>query len=256
MRAPRPAYLRRGFTRVEATVVGIVVVLLLAFVIFVKLRVDTTDKRVECAKNLRQIGQALLLYSNDNKGAFPRVRFSGQGGKDPDPKPTFGTAPMAPQPFADDGPAPNDVTAALFLLARHIELIPQRFVCPSSSNSPDNFDPQSAKRRSNFTDYRKNLSYSYNNPYPSTTAIGNGFKMNNTLSAEFAVAADKNPGAPRTNGKIHRNGQNVLFGDGHVAFETTPLCGVNKDDIYTTADGKLNASSVDANDSILLPAED
>jgi prepilin-type N-terminal cleavage/methylation domain-containing protein/prepilin-type processing-associated H-X9-DG protein len=30
-----------------------------------------------------------------------------------------------------------------------------------------------------------------------------------------------------------KDGQNVLYGDGHVSFETTPLCGIEKDNIYT-----------------------
>jgi len=34
-------------------------------------RARETANRVKCASNLRQIGQAILLYSNDNKGAYP-----------------------------------------------------------------------------------------------------------------------------------------------------------------------------------------
>ena len=34
----------------------------------------------------------------------------------------------------------------------------------------------------------------YNNPYPSTNAIGSGFKLNNSISAEFTVASDTKVG--------------------------------------------------------------
>ena len=34
-----------------------------------------------------------------------------------------------------------------------------------------------------------------------------------------------------------REGQNVLFMDGHVAFEKHPYCAVNKDNIYTCWNG-------------------
>jgi predicted Zn finger-like uncharacterized protein/prepilin-type processing-associated H-X9-DG protein len=34
-------------------------------------RARETANRVKCASNMRQIGQAILLYSNDNRGAYP-----------------------------------------------------------------------------------------------------------------------------------------------------------------------------------------
>jgi len=36
-------------------------------------RARETANRVKCASNLRQIGQAILLYSNDNNGPYPRT---------------------------------------------------------------------------------------------------------------------------------------------------------------------------------------
>ena len=155
----------------------------------------------------------------------------------------------------------------------------------------DLFDGKSPKERSNFTDYRKNLSYSYQNPYPSQSAIKSGFKLNNSVGAEFAVAADLNPG---TGGKTDnvlkptpissatemrlansnnhdKDGQNILYGDGHVAWESNPFVGVARDNIYVRAKGPYNPSDrdvnggdtanpfgspYDANDSILLPTDD
>jgi prepilin-type processing-associated H-X9-DG protein len=140
----------------------------------------------------------------------------------------------------------------------------------------DTYDGKTPRLRSNFSDYKKNLSYSYQNPYPNAKAIAGGFKLNNAIGAEFAVAADVNPGtagsgdnvsAPtstssakdmkQANSRNHNHdGQNILYGDGHVAWESNPFVGVNRDNIYTTADGRINASPVDANDSILLPTDD
>src|SRR3954467_5982482 len=62
--------------------------------------------RVYCASHLRQIGQAILLYSNENRGAYPRTKYV--GGKPP----TWGTHAPATQPFSDVAPDDNDVTAA------------------------------------------------------------------------------------------------------------------------------------------------
>jgi len=56
------------------------------------------------------------------------------------------------------------------------------------------------------------------------------------------------------------DGQNILFGDGHVSFEQNPFVGVNRDNIFTTklsstgvTGGPVIASPFDGGDSILLP---
>ena len=270
---------RRGFTYVELLVVLLLIVVAIAFFLPFRTRHHGESAvRVKCASNLRQIGQAILLYSNDNNGAYPRVRATlvKDGAV---PVPVWGTAPAATQPFKEDGPAENDVTAAVFLLLRTQDIMSEVFTCPNSDQEKDTYGgkPDAAPiHRSNFTDLKRNLSYSYQNPYPTQAAIDAGFKLNNSIGAEFAVAADKNPGASGrgdnvfgptstssakdmklANSNNHdKDGQNILYGDGHVAWESNPFVGVNRDNIYTTADGKIAASPVDANDSILLPTDD
>src|SRR5215207_4146687 len=105
---------RRGFTLVELLVVLFVCVFLLAMVVACNRNAHHTSGRVTCASNLRQIGQAILLYSNENKGAYPRTRSAGGMVVTP----TWGTGVTASNPFAEDGPAPNDVSACMFLLLR------------------------------------------------------------------------------------------------------------------------------------------
>ena len=143
----------------------------------------------------------------------------------------------------------------------------------------------------------KNLSYSYENPFPSSTAISNGWKLNTSVSADYAVASDINPGTAVANGTLSattvttnapssqmrlgnsanhdQDGQQVLFGDGHVDWMNNPFCGTQRDNIFT---GRLGAagnastlpfysggscnkastqsSPVDGTDSILLPNDD
>ena len=267
---------RRGFTYVELLVVLVLIVLAISFLLPSTTRTRCGAGRVKCASNLRQIGQAILLYSNDNRGAYPRTRASViENGEDP--VPVWGTGAATTQPFADDGPAENDVTAALFLLLRTQDITSEVFTCPQAEEERDTYGGKNNApiHRSNFTDLKKNLSYSYQNPYPRQSAIEAGFKLNNSVGAEFAVAADKNPGTAggdnvlgvtatssakdmkQGNSRNHdRDGQNILYGDGHVAWESNPFVGVNRDNIYTTADGRIAASPVDANDSILLPTDD
>jgi prepilin-type processing-associated H-X9-DG protein len=260
--------------------------------------------RVKCASNLRQIGQAILLYSNENNGAYPRT---GYDSANPGPVSGTNTGSATHQttprdPFAATAalgkPDVNDVSAALYLVLRTQEIGTEVFTCPSSN--AEKFVPVSGETVQVYTNFydsstagvpqlAKNLSYSYADPYPGTAAISSGYKMNSSLSPEFAVAADGSPGSNTTgsgsttggNGTITtgsagslmrggnsanhgRDGQNVLYGDGHVEWTSNPFVGPQRDNIYTQRTGTPNAtvdaagnvaaqSPVDLNDSFLLP---
>ena len=310
---------RRGFTLKELLVVLLLAAGAAAAAAPTAEALRERDRRIRCAGNLRQIGQAIQMYANENKGNYPRTRYDIRTVT----KVAAFTNWQAADPFGEDGPRPNDVTAALFLLLRTQDIPPDAFLCPGDAAArPIRFgqqhseggpadgvadpvaaldadagdgagtgrrDPQTrpaqpgavelpgwppapagppvaetAQDISNFPD-PANLSYSYINPYPSPAAFDAGFKLNFTLPSDFAVAADINPGGPgpvkvrpgqmppgnsglrqpatqpSTNWKFdtlmrsanspnHGGfGQNVLFGDGHVEWQPTPFCGMQRD---------------------------
>jgi prepilin-type processing-associated H-X9-DG protein len=66
------------------------------------------------------------MYMNENKGNYPRVRYDI---RTLDKVAAF-TNWQAKDPFGKDGPGPNDVTAALFLLLRTQELPIEATICP------------------------------------------------------------------------------------------------------------------------------
>ena len=291
-----------AFTLVDLLTVMVVCLLMLAAIGVVQGQLFERQRLVKCAGNLRQIGMAAILYANEQvrTGAFPRTRF------DPDTvdKPAAFTKPNAPHPFKEGAPGPNDVTSAFYLLQRTQEITPDVFVCPSSKAKALKFaraatqeevtegakpdakaadakaggggkaDAVSVAHLSNFPG-PENVSYGYNNPYPSKDAVLGGWKFNNSLGPDFVIAADAGPAAEavagltpespkeaiaKGNSPSHRSGQNVVYADGHVAFATTPFCGHKRekdgkrDNIY--ARYRRDAKEKLAGDAVMGPAND
>src|SRR5206468_2615680 len=112
------------------------------------------------------------------------------------------TGAAATQPFDANGPAPNDVTAAVFLLMRTQDIGSEVFTCPSSNEERWDFGGgnNTALNWSNWdgrAGIKKYLSYSFANPYVDDAAKALGFRWavvydgKESMSAEYAIASDK-----------------------------------------------------------------
>lgn len=249
---------RRGFTLIEVLVVVGILALLMGILIPMISRTRESSRRAGCMTNLRKIGQGLLQYIDENRGAYPRTLF------DPD-QTWFGSIPATlPTPFLAPA-AKNDPVAAMFLLVRGGHVAASAFICPSTDDRVDDFAGASPSERSNFTFPLTpasaqltrgwtNRSYSYTVPYPTREGLEKGIRMTaTTVPSGFAVMADfggfprpADPNAPRCstdagrkgNSLNHRQeGQNVLYNDGSVRWSATNQCGIANDNIYLSRNG-------------------
>jgi len=293
----------RGFTLVELLVVIGIIALLISILLPSLNKARETANRVKCAANLKAIGNSLLLYSNDARGAYPRVIYNLSLANSGTLVPTWGTGPTG-DPFSQASPGvrpyDNDVSAAIYLLLKTQDITGDSFVCPSSSAEKWDFGgaANSVGNWSNWNgqdEINKHLSYSYQNPYGDAQANTSGFKLNASVGADYAVYADINPGSvqsydnlggrqisynvieptigsggvnqKRANSPNHdKEGQNILYGDGHVDWSSTAFAGKSQDNIYTRKKSESDqtgasdqqhpfASPINSSDNVLLPTQ-
>lgn len=185
------------------------------------------SQRLGCSYNLAQLGVGLQQYASTYASSVPFAGFGRMASWQPTDDPAMVTVPNRRHVYP--------------LLRLHFVQDPRLFICPSQPHVPMPADL--VQRYYDFLEGR-NISYAYQNMA--------GARPSANDDARLPILSDENPlfedGLPLldarrfqrpelANSRAHDGGgQNILTLGGHVRWATTPLAGIDDDNIWVLQD--------------------
>ncbi len=223
---------KKGFTLVELLVVIAIIAMLLAILMPALGKVRQLAYRLMCGTNLKGLGTAMMVYSNDYDESYPRSGGSVSG--------NYWSEKLVGWKF-DDTEATLSASTAVkgctltstwFLLIKYADVSAAQFACQASDQKKYEFNPQNVTNSTTTTDITmlwdfgstkdttgleqyKYVSYCMQNPFFSTGSV------NASSQAGKPVAADRNPWIASADGK----------------FITTPGTGANAPQLLVKGSG-------------------
>jgi len=250
-------YNRKGLTLVEMiALLGILIVIVMLVIVLTK-PIHIYSLNMVCSTNLKGMANALNVYAFDYRDEYP---IAGGGGVNSWAVSTDG---WDDTDYQWDGDDKLTVAASLFMLVREADVGVKSFICPYGDQQAfvNDLDCDVVELWDFGPSPTEHQSYSYQFPYGKFPADG-------TKNPGNAIMADRNPWFDENltkssieketaktfkdkvslidfitgtkwktrigNSEPHdREGQNVLFNDGHVEFVKRPDAGTGFDNIYT-----------------------